>query len=558
MATERGGSEPHRPRVRLGLRWRFTAAITGLTLALMAGVVFVVRSEISTTLERQLVERGLALARNLAFSATEPMSVASVDRALNLAILVPSYVQSGGGEAARRRLFERNDVFSQVLASLRAFGREAEAGDVQNEGVLAAVIVNPAGVVEAFADATIPLEEWAAKSGAPYAPPPGSGLLAPGEDSHLWTSTERNGMFVLGVPIVSKSAASTAPEAAAPLPPGEPAPTAPRAPEALGTVYLALSQGVVTRAVGRAIAFLLVVAAALLAAGAVLAVIIAAFLTGPIRRLQVAVRAIAAGDFNQRVGGHRARDEIGDLTEAFNDMAKGLAERETMRGAFATYVSKDLMEEILRNPDVMKAGGKRTTATVLFAYFGNHEDLPFLAQKLAPEVFVRIVNDYLEVEAKLIVEHNGYPDKFIGDGVMGVWGVPLDTQDHAERAVRCAVAIQKAVRELNETRAREGRVCTEISIGINTGGVVAGNIGSEGLKLDYTVISEDVNFAARLAGAGATFHGGATWVGQRTYEMVKDLAVANGLGDIEFKGLGPRPVWEVTDLRPVLAHQGSK
>ncbi|MEK7764619.1 MAG: adenylate/guanylate cyclase domain-containing protein, partial [bacterium] len=279
-------------------------------------------------------------------------------------------------------------------------------------------------------------------------------------------------------------------------------------------------------------------------------ILIAAFLTGPIRRLQTAVQAIAAGDFGQRVAGRLQRDEIGDLTEAFNDMAQGLAERETMRGAFASYVSKDLLEEIIRNPDVMKPGGTRKIATIMFAYFGNHEELPFLAQQLAPEIFVRIVNDYLEVEAKLIVEHGGYPDKFIGDGVMAVWGVPLETPDHAERAVRCAVAIQQTVLALNEERAKAARVCTEISIGINTGPVVVGSMGSEGRKLDYTVISEDVNFAARLAGAGAFFHGGQIWIGPRTHEMVKGMAEVKSLGEIEFKGLGPRPVWEVAGLRP--------
>lgn len=533
-------------RVRVGLRWRFAGSITLLTLALMAIVVSVVRGEITATLEKQLTERGLALARNLAFSATEPMSVASVDRALNLAILVPSYIQTGGGEAAKRRLFERHDVLSQVIDSLRHLGGATALEGVQNEGVLTAVIVNPAGGIEALADAAMPLEEWAGKTGQPYAPPPGTGLLSPGEEHRVWASADRNGMYVIAVPIVPKTAAAAeAPPspAGAPPPPGAPKPA-----DTLGTVYLSLSQELVTRAVGRAVALLLLAAVAGVLGGVVLALIVAAVLTRPISRLQEVVQAIAGGDFNQRVTGRLPHDEIGDLTEAFNDMAKGLAERETMRGAFATYVSKDLMEEILKNPDVMKTGGKRTTATVMFAYFGNHEELPFLAQKLAPEVFVRIVNDYLEVEARLVVEHGGYPDKFIGDGVMGVWGVPLDSADHAEKAVRCAVAIQKAVKELNETRAREGRVCTEISIGINTGSVVVGNMGSEGRKLDYTVVSEAVNLAARLAGAGATFHAGSIWVGEETYARVKAVATASDLGRIEFKGLGLRPVWEVTNL----------
>jgi class 3 adenylate cyclase len=308
-----------------------------------------------------------------------------------------------------------------------------------------------------------------------------------------------------------------------------------------------MSRGLVERAVARALAYLLLMAVGLLLLGVVVAIPIAAVLTKPIRLLESGVRAIAEGKFDQRIDLKRF-DEIGELTDAFNRMAKGLAEREVMRGAFSSYVSSDLLSEIITNPDALKVGGSRKTATVMFTFFGNHQELGALTEKLMPEEIVGIINEYLEIQARIVAEHKGYLDKFIGDEVMAVWGVPVETREHALQAVRCALAIEKAVAGLNGRRSKQSLMTTDISIGVNTGTVIAGNMGSQGRKLDYTVIGADVNLAARL-GANP-LHGGEIWISESTRAEIGDAVEARDRGLVTFKGIDePQRVFEVTGLK---------
>jgi class 3 adenylate cyclase len=317
-----------------------------------------------------------------------------------------------------------------------------------------------------------------------------------------------------------------------------------------------MSQGVVDRTVARAIAILILMAGILVALGALVAVWMAGVLTKPIRLLTQGVQAIAGGDFHMRMTINRS-DEIGDLTDAFNQMAKGLAERELMRGAFSTYVSKDLLAEIIKNPDAMKLGGSRKEGTVMFTFFGNHHELPALMSRLDPEAFVRIINDYLELQARLVFEHKGHLDKFVGEEVVAVWGATTPVEDHAVWAIKCALAIEAEVEELNKRRERQGLMTTRISVGINSGSMVAGNMGSQDGKRDYTVISADVNFAARLAGAGAIVHGGEIWLGENTYELVRDSVQLREKREVAFKGIPePRPVYIVAGLKSPAPRDG--
>lgn len=502
-----------------------------MTGGIMAVVVTQVRQEISDTLEHQIKERGLALARNLAGSCVEPMQLPE-ERTLSLMLLVKEYVQTGGGLRARNRLLTRKGLGAQVWEYVKRFGQEVETKGLRNEGVLSTVVVDAAGQIAAYADAVQDQAQWFEQIDRLYRPEIETGLVGPGDEFKIWNSRARNGMYLIAVPILIQ-----------PLSGGQETQA-----QYYGSVYLAMSQGLVERTVARAVAYLVLMAVGLAVLGMIVGIFIAAALTKPIRLLQSGVQAIAAGDFNKRISLKRS-DEIGELTDAFNEMAKGLAERETMRGAFSSYVSADLLTEIIKNPDVMKPGGTRRVATVMFTYFGIHDELAAMTERMDPEALVRIINDYLELEVRLVTEHKGYPDKFIGDAVVAVWGVPLETADHAEKAVRCAAAIKQVVAELNEQRARQGLITTEISIGVNTGPLVVGSMGSEGKKLDYTVIGENVNFAARLAGAGATIHGGSIWIGETTYEFVKSMAQIKDLGPMEFKGLGARPVKEVLGVK---------
>lgn len=530
--------------MRLGLRWRVTATLTFITLTVMGVVAGVMSRQIQKSLEEQITARGLALSRNLADSTVEPIQT-SKERDLDLALLVKEYIQTGGSQGTKDRLFIRSPLRRQIWEYILRLGKEPDAEEVRNEGVLRTAIVDPAGTVLAYANSTEDQMQWFEHVGKPYTAELGGGLLSPGEAQRIW-SIEGSNTFLIAVPVAPSQGGLAAPvdatanAGAAPAAGGQ---------NFLGAVYLSMSKRLVERTVARAIAVLILVAAALVAAGALVALLLAAVLTNPIRLLTQGVRAIAGGDFNQRIPLKRA-DELGDLTDAFNEMAKGLGEREVMSGAFSAYVSKDLLDEIIKNPEAMKLGGARKEATVMFTFFGNHHELPALMARLDPEEFVRVINSYLELQTKAIKAHKGHIDKFVGEEVMAVWGTTSPLPDHAEWAVRSAVAIMQEVQALNVQRAKQKLMTTEISIGINTGSMVAGNMGSADGKRDYTVISSDVNYAARLSGAGATIHAGEVWLGESTYEKVKHLVELKEKRDVTFKGIpGAQPVYIVAGMK---------
>ena len=173
-------------------------------------------------------------------------------------------------------------------------------------------------------------------------------------------------------------------------------------------------------------------------------------------------------------------------------------------------------------------------------------DFRGLTEKLDPEAIVGIINAYLGVQANAVAEHKGYVDKFIGDKAMAVWGATAPQADHALRAVRCAWDIQQAVKRLNADRERQGQMITTIAIGINTGPMVAGNMGSEEVKTDYTVIGDTVNTSARFM---TSAQGGQIMIGESTYELVKGHVRVAELPPLMVKGkTEPLKVYEVTGL----------
>jgi class 3 adenylate cyclase len=539
--------------VRFGLRWRVTAVLTCITLVVMGVIAGVMSTQIRNSLSDQITTRGLALSRNLADSAVEPLQT-SKELDLALALLVKEYVQTGGTKETRDRMALRETLARQIWAAVQRRGKPESVEGVRNEGVLSAQIVDPAGTVLAYADAVSDQMAWFDKVGQPFPVPMGAALLSPQESFRIW-SIESSNSFLIAVPIRPQSAGPGAVEAPAAGAAGTAVTDAVAAGQSpfLGAVYLQMSKRLVERTVASALATLIIVAGTLVGLGVLVALVIAAVLTKPIRLLTDGVRAIAGGDFNQRIPLKRA-DELGDLTDAFNEMAKGLAERELMDSAFSKYVSKDLLAEIIKNPDAMKLGGSRKEATVMFTFFGNHHDLPALMSKIDPAEFVRIINAYLELQTTVIKEHQGHIDKFVGEEVMAVWGTTAPLPDHPEWAVKAALAIQRGVTALNADRAKRGLMTTEISIGINTGSMVAGNMGSATGKRDYTVISSDVNYAARLSGAGAIIHPGEIWVGESTWQRVQHIAELKEKKDVTFKGIpGAQPVYVIAGLKAGVA-----
>jgi adenylate cyclase len=161
---------------------------------------------------------------------------------------------------------------------------------------------------------------------------------------------------------------------------------------------------------------------------------------------------------------------------------------------FQRYFAPDLAEQIAGEEGSVRLGGSRRQVAVLFSDIRNFTSL---AESMSPDDVARLLTDYFTVMVEIVFEHGGTLDKFMGDALMALWGAPIARSDDADRAIRAAIAMQRALRRLNQEWHRRGRPTLSAGIGISSGDVFAGNIGSD-RRLEYTVIGDTVNIAARL------------------------------------------------------------
>ncbi len=166
-------------------------------------------------------------------------------------------------------------------------------------------------------------------------------------------------------------------------------------------------------------------------------------------------------------------------------------EKHMLRDTVSRYVSPEVAEEILKNPDLLQLGGRRQPVTVLFADIRN---FTAMSETMAPEAVVEVLNDYFTEMVELVFRYRGTLDKFVGDALMAVFGVPVPLPHAATRAVECALAMQ---RHLAQMQAQGRTPIQGARIGINTGEAIVGNIGSD-RRMDFTVVGDVVNVAARL------------------------------------------------------------
>ncbi len=249
----------------------------------------------------------------------------------------------------------------------------------------------------------------------------------------------------------------------------------------------------------------LVASGGLLLVGVLIAFALSSRVTRPLQRLQLAVNALAAGDFSARVE-PTTRDEIADLGRAFNEMGQSLSQKRKVETAFRRYVSDHVLRQVLDRPEDIALHGESREITVVFVDIRNYTRL---SEALGPERIVAFLNESFEIITARLLDHGATVDKYIGDGVLSYFGAPIETPDHVQRAVAAAIAVQRAVDERNRKLEAQNLpfVRLEVGVGLATGRVVVGNIGSE-LKMDYTVIGEPVNLANRLqkfAGCGGIF-----------------------------------------------------
>ncbi|MDA8423469.1 MAG: adenylate/guanylate cyclase domain-containing protein [Nitrospiraceae bacterium] len=217
-----------------------------------------------------------------------------------------------------------------------------------------------------------------------------------------------------------------------------------------------------------------------------------------------------------------------------------------IRKMFSSYVSKRIVDELIRDPSKAKLGGDRKEITVLFS---DIRGFTTFSEKHQPEEVVSLLNEYLGAMTEIVFEHEGTLDKFVGDAIMALWGAPIGQPDHAERAVKCALAMIDKLKQLQAKWASEGKYVIDIGIGINTGDMVVGNMGAEGKKMDYTVIGDNVNLGARLEGLTRKYNNHII-ISEYTYGKVKDIVVAKELDSVTVKGKeNPVVVYDLVGLK---------
>jgi adenylate cyclase len=296
----------------------------------------------------------------------------------------------------------------------------------------------------------------------------------------------------------------------------------------IGALYLGFSDRSIRQTIGDARKHSLWITGFMVLGGIGGAVGLAIVLTKPILKLAQGTKAIAAGSFDITLP-VTSRDEIGDLTESFNDMARNLREKEKIKRAFSSYVARQVVDEILKHPDDITFSGERRDVTVIFC---DMRGFTSLTEKLPPEEVVAALNAFYSLMIELTIKNNGTINKFLGDAVMAIFGAPTAYPDHCLRAVETALAMQAGVAELSAQRIALGKEPISIGIGISAGEAVAGTVGTED-QMEYTVIGDKVNLAARLESNAKP---GQILVSESTFQQVADQVDGRCLGTVYVKG----------------------
>ena len=263
---------------------------------------------------------------------------------------------------------------------------------------------------------------------------------------------------------------------------------------------------------------------------AILGLWIARGVSRPVLELASGAREIASGNYNHRVK-LKQEDEIGSLAATFNQMSAGLAERDRVRDLLGKVVSPAIASELLRKKVTL--GGEQREVTVLFSDLRNFTRM---SEALSPEEMLTILNHYFTRMAAIVDKHGGVVDKYVGDALMALFGAPVASADDADRALRAALEMTTALDELNQQWHRRGLPTVGVGIGINTGVVVAGNMGSE-KRLNYTVIGDGVNLASRLEKLTKTpEYDARVIVSGATLAKAKDKYRTRRLGEVAVKG----------------------
>ncbi len=224
--------------------------------------------------------------------------------------------------------------------------------------------------------------------------------------------------------------------------------------------------------------------------------------------------------------------------------------RSQLKRAFQSYVAPAVVEELIRHPEKLRLGGERRELTILFC---DIRGFTTLAESLEPEELAAVLHDFLTPMSELIVQHGGTLDKYMGDAIMALFGAPLPQEDHALRTCRAALAMVAELKRLDRLWQNQGRPSLAVGIGINTGPVAVGNLGSDRL-FDYTAVGDHVNLASRLEGLNKHY-GTTILVSEFTAVRVEEAVILQEVDWVRVKGrTRPLRIYEVLGLGQGEAH----
>jgi len=257
-------------------------------------------------------------------------------------------------------------------------------------------------------------------------------------------------------------------------------------------------------------------------------ILFAATLTRPLELLVDATKRIAKGDFNSQL--HiQTQDEVGALATSFDKMIEGLKERDKVKNLFNKFHGTGIANKLMTGE--MKLGGEQREATV---FFSDIRGFTSFSEKVTAQDVVHMLNEYFKIMVGIINKNNGVVDKFIGDAIMAVWGAPESFGNDAANALKAALEMRLAVEALNKSRIARGQPEIKIGMGLHTGTLIAGTIGSDD-RMEYTVIGDTVNQASRIEAATKAF-GTDLLISDITYEKIKDIFACEVAGTAEVKG----------------------
>jgi adenylate cyclase len=270
-------------------------------------------------------------------------------------------------------------------------------------------------------------------------------------------------------------------------------------------------------------------------------------ISGPLKALAAAAERIKDGEFEQNLR-VRGKDEIGLLTERFAEMGRGLAERERLRDSFGRFTNTTVAERAMKGE--LALGGETKRVTV---FFSDIRSFTSISEKMEPAELVEFLNDYMTRMVDCVDKTGGVVDKFIGDAVMAVWGAPLSAGSPARDAYNCvrsALMMRRVLFHFNRERGGDKRPRIRIGCGINTGDVVAGQIGSS-RRMEYTVIGDAVNLASRTEALNKPL-GTDILITEHTHALIGKYLVTEEMPAITVKGKEkPVRMFAVVNLRPV-------